>query len=173
MALVFVWHAGVMSILHAGLTGLLGVDHIGIATPDLDAAITLHTSVLGMTLVHREENREQLVAEAMLVGTADPAPDGLLTQVQLVAPLAEGSAVHRFLERHGPGLHHVAYRVDDIRAMSGQLRRQGWRVLYDAPKAGTRGSLINFIHPKDTGGVLLELVEPVERRSAASDRDRG
>ena len=80
-------------------------------------------------------------------------------QLQLVMPLAENSAVKRFLLRRGSGLHHVAYAVSDVRSASSILRQRGLRVLYDAPRAGTRGSQINFVHPRDTSGVLLELVE--------------
>lgn len=146
--------------------GLLGVDHVGIAVADLEAAVRFYTEVLGLSLVHREANRDQGVAEAMLVGAGQPG--GGVTQTQLVAPLDEGSALHRFLNRRGPGLHHVAYRVADLPTASAFFRRSGMQVLYASPRAGTRGSLINFIHPRDTGGVLLELVQ-----SAAIDRDCG
>jgi methylmalonyl-CoA/ethylmalonyl-CoA epimerase len=138
------------------LPGVVGLDHIGIAVADLDAAVSLHTDVLGLVARHRETNAEQGVVEVML----SPAADGLGTQIQLVAALDEDSPVHRFLARHGPGLHHLAYAVSDVRNASDILLRRGFRLLYDAPRAGTRGSLINFVHPKDTGGVLIELVEP-------------
>jgi methylmalonyl-CoA/ethylmalonyl-CoA epimerase len=81
------------------------------------------------------------------------------SQLQLVMPLAENSTLKRFLLRRGAGLHHVAYAVSDVRSASSILRQRGLQVLYDSPRAGTRGSQINFVHPRDTGGVLLELVE--------------
>lgn len=138
------------------LPGLLAVDHVGLAVVDLDAAITFHTEVLGLVLVHREENSEQGVVEAMLT-VGDPGGNG--AQVQLLAPSGDNSPLRRFLDRSGPGLQQLAYRVADVEAASAVLRRRGLRLLYDSARVGTRGSLINFIHPKDTGGVLIELVE--------------
>ena len=151
------------------LPGLLGLDHVGLAVHDLDAAIAFHTTVVGLRLEHREDNVEQGVREAMLV--ADDRA-GSLTQIQLLAPMAGPGSdldtpVGRFLKRRGPGLHHLAYLVTDLAAASAVLPRHGLRLLYDAPRAGTRGSLINFIHPKDSGGVLIELVE------AAADQHSG
>jgi len=128
---------------------------VGIAVPDLDAAVRFHTEVLGLRLTHREENAEQGVAEAML----EPQQPGH-TQIQLVAPLSPESPVARFLTRRGPGLHHVAYAVADLATASAALRHRGVRLIYDSARAGTRGSLINFVHPADTGGVLVELVQP-------------
>jgi methylmalonyl-CoA/ethylmalonyl-CoA epimerase len=144
------------SDLGAVLPGLLGLDHVGIAVPDLDAAITFYRDVLGLQVVHREDNLDQQVAEVMLT-TSEEAP--VRNHLQLLMPLGEESVLNRFLMRHGSGLHHVAYAVSDVRSASSILRHSGVRVLYDAPRAGTRGSQINFVHPKDTGGVLLELVE--------------
>jgi methylmalonyl-CoA/ethylmalonyl-CoA epimerase len=144
------------SDLATALPGLLGLDHVGIAVPDLDAAITVYRDLLGLSVIHREDNLDQQVAEAML-STSENGPLG--NQLQLVMPLSEDSALNRFLMRRGSGLHHVAYAVSDVWSASSILRRGGVRVLYDAPRAGTRGSQINFVHPKDTGGVLLELVE--------------
>jgi methylmalonyl-CoA/ethylmalonyl-CoA epimerase len=137
------------------LPGVVGLDHIGIAVADLDVAVALHTEVLGLVERHRETNADQGVMEVML----SPAADGPGPQVQLVAALDEHSPVHRFLARRGPGLHHLAYAVNDVDTASEVLLRRGIRLLYDAPRAGTRGSLINFVHPKDTGGVLIELVQ--------------
>jgi methylmalonyl-CoA/ethylmalonyl-CoA epimerase len=137
------------------LPGVIGLDHVGLAVTDLEAAVILHTEVLGLTVRHRETNPDQGVAEVMLAAAAGPG-----TQVQLVAALDEQSPVHRFLVRHGPGLHHLAYAVHNVHNASDVLLRQGFRLLYDAARAGTRGSLINFVHPKDTGGILIELVEP-------------
>jgi methylmalonyl-CoA/ethylmalonyl-CoA epimerase len=151
--------------LSTGLPGLLGFDHVGIAVPDLDAAINFYRDLLGLQVVHREENLDQQVAEAMLT-TGENGARG--NQLQLLMPLAEDSVLNRFLMRRGSGLHHVAYAVSDVRSASSTLRKCGIRVLYDSPRAGTRGSQINFVHPKDTGGVLLELVE-----HAAADPQNG
>ena len=138
--------------------GLGALDHVGLAVADLQAAVDFHTRVLGLSVLHREQNPGQGVTEVML---SDAASTGLTTQLQLLSPLNDSSPLHRFLLDRGPGLHHLAYRVGDVRTASGVLQRRGLRLLYDAPRAGTRGSLINFVHPKDTGGVLIELVEPV------------
>jgi methylmalonyl-CoA/ethylmalonyl-CoA epimerase len=140
--------------------GLLrAVDHVGVAVADLDAAIAFHTDVLGLVLVHREENRDADVAEAMLA--VPGAEDG--TQVQLLAALTPESPIARFLDRSGPGLQQLAYEVSDVVLAAERLRDRGLRLLYDAPRPGTRGSLVNFVHPHDTGGVLVELVEPAPR----------
>jgi methylmalonyl-CoA/ethylmalonyl-CoA epimerase len=139
------------------LPDLLGLDHVGVAVSDLDAAITFYRDLLGFQVVHREDNLDQQVSEVML-----SSGDGVVgrNQLQLLLPFAENSVLQRFLVRRGGGgLHHVAYAVSDVRSASKILRQCGVRVLYDAPRAGTRGSQINFVHPKDTGGVLLELVE--------------
>ncbi|MFM8351220.1 MAG: VOC family protein, partial [Actinomycetales bacterium] len=80
--------------------------------------------------------------------------------IQLLAPLTAESTIARFLERSGPGIQQVAYRVDDVRAAADRLRQAGVRVLYEEPRRGTAGSLVNFAHPKDCGGVLIELVQP-------------
>jgi methylmalonyl-CoA/ethylmalonyl-CoA epimerase len=137
---------------------LRSVDHVGIAVPDLPAAIHFYTSVLGLHLILREDNLEHQISEAMLA----PAEPAGTTIVQLVAPLNEQSPLTRFLDRAGPGVQHVAFRVSDVEHAAAEYRRRGLRLLYDSPKPGTRGSRINFVHPKDTGGVLLELVEAAE-----------
>lgn len=137
---------------------LRSVDHVGIAVPDLQAAIEFYTSVLGMRLVHREDSPDHQVSEAMLA----PADPGATVIVQLVAPLSEHSPLTRFLDRTGPGVQHLAFRVSDVEHAAAEYRRRGLRLLYDSPRPGTRGSRINFVHPKDTGGVLLELVEAAE-----------
>lgn len=133
------------------------VDHVGLAVPDLDAAIRFHTDVLGWHLLHRERNEEQGVDEAML-GTGRLGTDS--ARIQLLAPLREDSTIGKFLDRSGPGLQQLAYRVTDIDAVGAVLRDRGVRLLYEQPRRGTAGSRINFVHPKDAGGVLLELVEP-------------
>ncbi len=130
------------------------IDHVGIAVPDLDAAIAFYEEKYGMQLVHEETNEEQGVREAMLaVGDSG-------SSVQLLAPLSPESTIAKFLDRSGPGIQQMAYRVQDIDAVSETLRQRGLRLLYDAPRRGTSDSRINFIHPKDAGGVLVELVEP-------------
>ncbi|WP_280235768.1 methylmalonyl-CoA epimerase [Nocardia cyriacigeorgica] len=136
---------------------VVAVDHVGIAVPDLDAAVAWYTAALGMVETHREVNEAQGVQEAML---SCPAAADDATALQLLAPLDETSTIAKFIERSGPGLQQLAYRVTDIEAVSAHLRSRGLRLLYDAPRAGTAGSSINFIHPKDAGGVLVELVEP-------------
>jgi methylmalonyl-CoA/ethylmalonyl-CoA epimerase len=135
------------------LADLAEIDHVGVAVSDLDAAVAFHRDVLGLTLQHTEVNPGQGVAEAMLAARDGRPP------IQLVAPLGPDSPVSRFLDRRGPGLHHLAYRVPDLASASAVFRRRGLRLLYDSPRAGTRASLINFIHPKSTGGILIELVE--------------
>ncbi|BBH64499.1 methylmalonyl-CoA epimerase [Actinoplanes sp. OR16] len=134
---------------------LLRIDHVGIAVPDLDAAIEFYERNLGLRCVHEETNEEQGVREAMLsVG------DGSGPRIQLLAPLRPDSAIAKFLDRSGPGLQQLAYTVADVEAAAAALRTKGLRLLYDTPRRGTAGSRINFVHPKDAGGVLVELVEP-------------
>jgi methylmalonyl-CoA/ethylmalonyl-CoA epimerase len=135
---------------------LSAIDHVGVAVADLQEGIDFHTSVLGLRLVHREDNDEHQVSEAVLAAGRSGRS---AAAVQLIAPLNENSPLARFLARSGPGIQHLAFRVSDIESATAEYRRRGLRLLYDAPKPGTRGSRINFIHPKDTGGVLIELVE--------------
>jgi methylmalonyl-CoA/ethylmalonyl-CoA epimerase len=137
-------------------SGLRRLDHVGVAVPDLAAAIAFYERVFGMRCVHQETNEEQGVREAMLAVGPEPGSG----YVQLLAPLRPDSPVGKFLDRHGPGVQQVAYTVDDLDAVSSRLREQGVRLLYEAPRRGTAGSRINFVHPKDAGGVLVELVEP-------------
>ncbi|BAL92389.1 putative glyoxalase/bleomycin resistance protein/dioxygenase [Actinoplanes missouriensis 431] len=134
---------------------LLRIDHVGIAVADLDAAITFYAENLGLRCVHQETNEEQGVREAMLAVGDDSGP-----RIQLLAPLRPDSAIARFLDRSGPGLQQLAYTVADVEAAAEKLRARGLRLLYDTPRRGTGGSRINFVHPKDAGGVLVELVEP-------------
>lgn len=133
------------------------IDHVGIAVPDLDAAAKWYHDHLGMIVLHEEINEEQGVREAML--SVRGAPKGS-AQIQLLAPLNEKSTIAKFIDRSGPGLQQLAYRTSDIDALSQRLRSQGVRLLYEAPRKGTANSRINFVHPKDAGGVLIELVEP-------------
>jgi methylmalonyl-CoA/ethylmalonyl-CoA epimerase len=133
------------------------IDHVGVAVPDLDEAIAFYRDAFGMRVTHEETNAEQGVREAMLaVGAADDSGPA----VQLLAPLDETSTIAKFLDRSGPGLQQLAYRVTDVDEVSRVLRERGLRLLYDEPRRGTAGSRINFIHPKDAGGVLVELVQP-------------
>jgi methylmalonyl-CoA/ethylmalonyl-CoA epimerase len=125
--------------------------------PDLDAAITWYHDHLGMIVVHEEINDEQGVREAMLAVRGAP---GGSVQVQLMAPLDDTCTIAKFIDKRGPGLQQLAYRVSDLDTLSERLRATGVRLLYDAPRRGTSNSRINFIHPKDAGGVLVELVEP-------------
>jgi methylmalonyl-CoA/ethylmalonyl-CoA epimerase len=140
-------------------TGLPGdlfttIDHVGIAVPDLRRAIAFYEQTFGIVSVHEEVNEEQGVHEAMLqVGDGD-------TRIQLLAPLTPESTIARFIGRSGPGLQQLAFRVADVTAASATLRQRGLRLLYDQPRRGTSGSRVNFVHPKDAGGVLVELVEP-------------
>lgn len=136
--------------------GLLRIDHVGVAVADLDAAIEFYERVFSMRCVHVETNEEQGVREAMLA--VGPTTEG--GYVQLLAPLSETSTIAKFLDRKGPGVQQVAYTVSDIDATCAALRERGVRLLYEQPKRGTAGSRINFVHPKDAGGVLVELVEP-------------
>jgi methylmalonyl-CoA/ethylmalonyl-CoA epimerase len=136
----------------------VAIDHVGVAVPDLDDAIASYRENFGMDVVHQEVNEEQGVREAM-VAVGDPSdPNG--SCIQLLAPLNEESTIAKFLDRSGPGLQQLAFRVTDVEEVSRVLRERGLRLLYDAPKRGTADSRINFIHPKDAGGVLVELVQP-------------
>ena len=130
------------------------IDHVGVAVPDLDEAIAFYRDTYGMALAHEEVNEEQGVREAMMaVGDSGSC-------IQLLAPLSPASTIAKFLERSGPGMQQLAYRVEDIDAVGRVLRERGLRLLYDVPKRGTSNSRVNFIHPKDAGGILVELVEP-------------
>ena len=148
-----------MTIDDAAGTGLppelfTTIDHVGIAVPDLDEAIAFYERMFGVRSVHEETNEEQGVHEAMLaVGDGE-------TRIQLLAPLDEDSTIAKFIGRNGPGLQQLAFRVADIDAVCATLRDRGLRLLYDVPKRGTADSRVNFVHPKDAGGVLVELVQP-------------
>ena len=127
------------------------IDHVGFAVPDLEEAKAFYAAAFGLEVVHEEVNEEQGVREAMLgVGGS---------YIQLLAPLSPESTIAKFLDRSGPGIQQIAFGVDDVVATADALRAAGVRVLYDQPKIGTAGSLVNFAHPKDCGGVLIELVQ--------------
>lgn len=130
------------------------IDHVGVAVRDLDEAISFYRDTYGMTLAHQEVNEEQGVREAMM------AVGGSGSHIQLLAPLSPESTIAKFLDRSGPGVQQVAYRVEDVEAVSQVLRDRGLRLLYDEPRRGTSNSRVNFIHPKDAGGILVELVQP-------------
>jgi methylmalonyl-CoA/ethylmalonyl-CoA epimerase len=137
----------------------LRIDHVGIAVPDLDAAIAWYGETFGLASVHEEVNEEQGVREAMLA-----VGDGT-TRIQLLAPLRPDSAIAKFLDRSGPGIQQVAYTVEDVEKVSAELRGKGLRLLYDTARRGTADSRVNFVHPKDAGGVLVELVQPADPSS--------
>lgn len=132
------------------------IDHVGIAVPDLDVAIAFYRDNFGLEVAHEEVNEEQGVREAMLHAPGDH--DG--TAIQLLAPLNEDSTIAKFIGRSGPGLQQLAYRVSDVDVAADALRTKGLRLLYDEARRGTSNSRVNFVHPKDAGGVLIELVEP-------------
>ncbi len=138
----------------AGGTFLIAVDHIGVAVDDLDAAIELYEQQLAMPLQHRETVEEQGV-EAVLLGAGD-------SHVELLKPLADDTAVGRFIAKRGPGLHHTAYRCADVEQALEQCRQHGLRLIDEKPRRGIRGSKVAFLHPSSTGGTLTELVQPAE-----------
>jgi methylmalonyl-CoA epimerase len=127
------------------------IDHVGIAVTDLDSSIAQYHELLGVSPSVRKRMDKDGIDAAML--------DLGSTHVELIAPTGPGSSISAFLEKRGEGMHHVAYRVDDIRAALAQLRVQGARLLDDEPRVGVMGHLVAFIHPKSAAGVLTELVE--------------
>lgn len=138
---------------------LTRIDHVGIAVADLDAAIEFYGRAFGLSVVHEEVNEKQGVREAMLgVGESGSC-------IQLLAPLTPESTIAKFLDRSGPGIQQIAYGVDDVEAAATALREAGVRMLYDTAQVGTAGSLVNFCHPKDCGGVLVELVQSTDGSS--------
>jgi methylmalonyl-CoA/ethylmalonyl-CoA epimerase len=139
----------------AGDTPSFGaIDHIGVAVEDLDRSIELYRDVLGMALEHRETVSQQGV-EAALMGIGD-------SHVELLAPLGDDTPVGKFLAKRGPGLHHAAYRCDDIARTLEQCKQRGLRVIDEQPRRGIRGSSVAFLHPSASGGVLTELVQPAD-----------
>jgi methylmalonyl-CoA/ethylmalonyl-CoA epimerase len=132
------------------------VDHVGVAVEDLDAALALHERTYGMALVHREVIEDQGV-EAVLLDVGE-------NHVELLRPLGPDTPVGRHLARRGPGLHHVAYQVADVEATLAALRDRGVELVDQAPRTGIRGSRVAFLHPRSTGGVLTEIVQPAEGR---------
>jgi methylmalonyl-CoA/ethylmalonyl-CoA epimerase len=130
------------------------IDHIGVAVEDLDAGIALYDQTYDMTVVHRETVTEQGV-EAVLLDVGE-------NHVELLKPLSPDTPVGKFLAKRGPGLHHVAYQVEDISAVLASLKDAGVRLLDETPRIGIRGSSVAFLHPKSSGGVLTEIVQPAE-----------
>ena len=131
---------------------LTAVDHVGVAVDDLEAALALYRDTLGMPLVHRETVTEQGVEAALLdVGES---------HIELLSPLGPDTAVGKFLARKGPGLHHVAYRVDSVEDALAALSKAGMRLIDERPRTGIRNSRVAFVHPSSTGGVLTEIVQP-------------
>lgn len=142
--------------LSAALGGtLLGIDHVGLAVRDLDEAIERWSKTFGLEVSHREINESQGIEEAML-----DLADG--TRLQLLAPLNSESTIAKFLERSGEGMQQLAFRVTDIEDAMAKVLSAGMRLIYSESRIGTAGSRINFVHPKDVGGVLVELVQPVK-----------
>lgn len=127
------------------------IDHIGIATRQLDEALALWQDALGLTVDHTEEVTEQGVRVAMLALGE--------THIELLEPLSSGSPVGRFLDKRGPGIHHIAVSVSDISATLAQLKEKGMRLIDEIPRVGVGGCLVAFVHPSSANGVLLELVQ--------------
>ena len=130
------------------------IDHIGVATDDLDGAIALYEGTMGMPVAHRETVESQGV-EAVLLDVGEG-------HVELLRPLGPDTPVGKYLERKGPGLHHVAYAVDDIEGVLGKLKESGIDLIDSEPRIGIRNSRVAFVHPRSTDGVLTEIVEPSE-----------
>ena len=130
------------------------IDHIGVAVEDLDEAVALYSQKFEMREQHRE-TVEQFGVEAVLLEIGDG-------HVELLSPLSAESAVGKFLERSGPGLHHVAYATEDIESSLEQVRSAGLRLIDEEPRTGIRNSRVAFVHPDATGSVLTEIVEPAE-----------
>jgi len=127
------------------------IDHIGIATRRIEDAMTFYRDALGLDVAETEEVAEQKVRVAML-----PIGD---SRIELLEATTEDSPIARFLEKRGPGIHHIAVRVDDIRAALDDLKQKGARMIDEEPRTGAGGCLVAFVHPSSTGGVLLELVQ--------------
>jgi methylmalonyl-CoA/ethylmalonyl-CoA epimerase len=128
------------------------IDHIGVAVESIDEALALYERALKMPLVHRETVESQGV-DAALLDVGD-------SHIELLQPLSAETAVGKFLARRGPGLHHVAYRVESVEETLEALRAAGLRLIDERPRTGIRGSQVAFVHPASTGGVLTEIVQP-------------
>jgi methylmalonyl-CoA epimerase len=130
------------------------VDHIGVAVEDIDASLELYEQAYGMTLVHREVVAEQGV-EAVLLDVGE-------NHIELLAATGPDTPVGKFIAKKGPGMHHVAYQVDDIEATLAALKAAGMRLIDETPRIGIRNSRVAFLHPKTAGGLLTEIVQPAE-----------
>lgn len=128
------------------------IDHIGVAVEEIEPALELYRDSFELTLAHREVVEEQGV-EAVLLDVGE-------NHVELLAPISADTPVGRFLAKHGPGLHHVAYQVQDIEATLEKLRKAGLQLIDQEPRTGIRGSRVAFMHPRATAGVLTEIVQP-------------
>ena len=136
------------------------IDHIAYVCPDAEEAAKHYTEVLGFHELHREVNDEQGVFEIMLAPAKELTPH--MTQIQIISPTREDATTAKWLSKNRPGLHHMAWRCEDIEAVSKVLRERDMVLLYDEPRIGTGGSKINFLHPKSGTGVLIEIVQPGE-----------
>jgi methylmalonyl-CoA/ethylmalonyl-CoA epimerase len=130
------------------------IDHIGVAVEEIEPALALYRDSFELTLAHREVVEEQGV-EAVLLDVGE-------NHVELLAPLGVDTPVGKFLAKNGPGLHHVAYQVQDIDATLGALKQAGLALIDESPRTGIRGSRVAFMHPRATAGVLTEIVQPAE-----------
>ena len=128
------------------------IDHIGVAVEQIEPALALYRDSFELDLAHREVVEEQGV-EAVLLDVGE-------NHVELLAPLGDDTPVGRFLAKYGPGLHHVAYQVGDIDGTLDALRTAGLKLIDEQPRTGIRGSRVAFLHPRSSGGVLTEIVEP-------------
>jgi methylmalonyl-CoA/ethylmalonyl-CoA epimerase len=128
------------------------IDHIGVAVAEIEPALQLYRDSFQLDLAHREVVQEQGV-EAVLLDVGE-------NHVELLAPLGDDTPVGKFLAKNGPGLHHVAYQVDDIDGTLDTLRAAGLKLIDEQPRTGIRGSRVAFVHPRSTGGVLTEIVQP-------------
>lgn len=137
------------------------IDHVGIAVPDLEEAKRFYEATFGMRVTHEETNEDQGVREAMLTPGPDAAANAS-AEIQLMAPARQDSAIAKFLDKSGPGIHQVAFTVEDIDKAQATLLARGMRLAYPEARRGTAGTRVNFVHPKDAGGVLIELVEHAE-----------
>jgi methylmalonyl-CoA/ethylmalonyl-CoA epimerase len=133
------------------MIALTAIDHVGIAVDDLDAAVEHYRRMLGVKPAHRERVDDQGVEEVLFAAGG--------SFIQLLGALRPDTPVGRFLETHGAGVHHVAYRVNDVAAALEHLRTEGVRLIDEMPRRGSRDTLIAFVHPKSMGGVLVELVQ--------------
>jgi methylmalonyl-CoA/ethylmalonyl-CoA epimerase len=143
------------------VTLLTRIDHVGIAVPNLADAIDLYTTTFGLTVASRETNEEQGVHEAMLVVNDNATSSTTLggSYVQLLEPTRDDSPVGKFLAAKGPGVHHIGYGVADVAAALDDIGGKGIRLVDQRPRHGSMGASIAFLHPKDLGGVLTELVQ--------------